>query len=98
MADPRGQLCAGALFMAVLFPILYRFGSTKSRLVLILVCCVPVFAVGAVIGVIQDGQTTLPALPPAFLSTLPYFAAAFLLLGLLLSFSLSVRILERKEY
>ena len=86
------------LFMAVLFPILYRFGSTKSRLVLILVCCVPVFAVGAVIGVIQDGQTTLPALPPAFLSTLPYFAAAILLLGLLLSFSLSVRILERKEY
>ena len=65
---------------------------------LILVCCVPVFAVGAVIGVIQDGQTTLPALPPAFLSTLPYFAAAILLLGLLLSFSLSVRILERKEY
>ncbi len=53
------------LFMAVLFPILYRFGSTKSRLVLILVCCVPVFAVGAVIGVIQDGQTTpcLPCLP-----------------------------------
>lgn len=47
---------------------------------------------------IQDGQTTLPALPPAFLSTLPYFAAAILLLGLLLSFSLSVRILERKEY
>lgn len=86
------------LFMSVLFPIVYRFGSTKSRMLLILICCVPIFAVGAVMSVIQDSQIQLPALPPAFLSTLPYFGAAILLLGLLLSVSLSVRILERKEY
>lgn len=86
------------VFMAVLFPILYRFGSTKSRIVLLLVCCVPVVALNSVAGILQDAEFVPPVLPPAFLSTLPVFIAAILLLGLLLSFSLSVRILERKEY
>lgn len=86
------------LFMAVLFPILYRFGSTRSRMVLVLVCCVPVIVITAAAGILQDEEFVLPALPPAFLSTLPIFMAVILLLGLLLSFSLSVRILERKEY
>ncbi len=84
------------VFMAVLFPILYRFGSTKSRMVLILVCCVPIFVVGAVTSLIHEEG--LPALPPAFLSSLPWLIGAILIVGLILSFSISVRILERKEY
>lgn len=84
------------VFMAVLFPILYRFGSTKSRMVLILVCCVPIFAVGAVTSLIQEEG--LPALPPSFMATLPWLIGAILIVGLILSFSISVRILERKEY
>ena len=84
------------VFMAVLFPILYRFGSTKSRMVLILICCVPIFAVGAVTSLIQEEG--LPALPPSFLTTLPWLIGAILIVGLILSFSISVRILERKEY
>ena len=84
------------VFMAVLFPILYRFGGTKSRMVLILVCCVPIFAVGAVTSLIQEEG--LPALPPSFMATLPWLIGAILIVGLILSFSISVRILERKEY
>ena len=60
------------------------------------VCCVPIFAVGAVTSLIQEEG--LPALPPSFMATLPWLIGAILIVGLILSFSISVRILERKEY
>ena len=82
-------------FMSILFPLIYRYGVNKSRLMLIVAIGAPT-ALIALVGQQLNGE--FPVLPPTFLQTLPWAIAAILLLGLWLSVSLSVRIYQRKEF
>ena len=84
--------------IAVMFPLLYKFGTNRSRLIILLVFFVPVMLVFAAVKLLPAGTLEGIALPPSFLQTLPYFLAAILLLGLWLSISLSIRICKSKEY
>lgn len=89
------SLGIAVFFMAILFPLIYRYGVNKSRLLLLIVTVAPVLALMLFGGRLEEN---VPALPPAFVQMLPWAIAAILLLGLWLSVSLSVRIYERKEF
>ena len=91
--------CFGAsvLFISVLFPIFYKFGVNKSRLIMILAFAIPSALVGAGMALLGESGVTL-RFSPVFLRSLPFLLIAIVLLGLWLSVSISTRILENKEY
>ncbi|WP_164918909.1 MULTISPECIES: ABC-2 transporter permease [Acutalibacteraceae] len=82
---------AALLFYAVLFPIFYRFGTQKARLVLIGVVLLPTFGV----ALLRQMNLPLPggADPERWLPLLPLLAAALFLL----SFRFSCRVFARRE-
>lgn len=86
------------VLMSVLFPIFYKFGINKSRLVLMLVCALGAALLVGVISLFSDNQITLPAFTGWNRVLLPLLAVAVLALILSVSYSLCVRILEKKEY
>lgn len=88
---------AGILLISVLFPLFYKFGVNKSRLILILAFAIPAGLVGAGMSILGKADLTLQ-FSPVFLRSLPFLLIAILLLGLWLSISISTRILENKEY
>ena len=86
------------LMMSVLFPLMYKFGTNRSRLIMLLVFAVPAMLFFAAVNLLPEDALTHLAMPESFLRTLPFFAAAILLLGLWLSISISIRICQNKEY
>lgn len=86
------------LLVSVLFPVFFRFGVNKSRLVMLLLCALP--ALGALLLrelLPEDALQTL-AVPSWLITLAPYLAAALLIALLVGSIALSARILRRKEY
>ena len=88
---------AGIVFISILFPIFYKFGVNKSRLIMILAFAIPSALVGAGMALLGESGVTL-RFSPVFLRSLPFLLIAIVLLGLWLSVSISTRILENKEY
>lgn len=91
--------CFGAsvLFISVLFPIFYKFGVNKSRLIMIMAFAIPGGLIGAGAVILQKANITL-TFSQVFLRSLPFLLIAIIFLGLWLSISISTRILENKEY
>ena len=85
------------VFISILFPIFYKFGVNKSRLIMILAFAIPSALVGAGMALLGESGVTL-RFSPVFLRSLPFLLIAIVLLGLWLSVSISTRILENKEY
>lgn len=86
------------LLLDILFPICYRFGVNKSRIILLLVVGLPSFLIAFLFNRFA-GQ--MPAFPSAFPISGPLtvlLLILILILGTVLSITLSTRILERKEY
>ena len=86
------------LMMSVTFPLFYKFGTTRSRLIMLLVFAVPALLFFAAVNLLPKDTFSDIAMPESFLRTLPFFLAAILLLGLWLSISISIRIVQHKEY
>jgi len=88
------MLLTAALFMTALaLPALYRFGSEKGRLVMILLlgCCV-----GAVLG-LWGTAGKLPPLPGLSVPVVAGIAAALVVLATLASFRLSVYFYKKRQ-
>lgn len=86
------------VLMAVWFPIFYKFGVNKSRLILILVCALGAALLVGVITLFAEQPISLSAFTGWNQVLLPLLAVAVLALILSVSYSLCVRILEKKEY
>jgi len=80
------------LMGAVSFPVLFRFGPEKTRLLMVLVILIPTVGL-----MLLERAGLLPEELPAFGDLLPFFLPAALLL-FVLSFFLSVQIYKRKEF
>ena len=86
------------LLMAITFPLFYKFGVNKSRLIMIVIFLIPTMLILLISELFLDGKLVLPALSPWFWNTLPILLAAILVLALLLSYSISVKIYQNKEF
>lgn len=86
------------LMMSIMFPLLYKFGTNRSRLIMLLVFAVPVLLFMAATRLLPADTLSNLTLPESFLRTLPFFLVAILLLILWLSISISIRICQHKEY
>lgn len=86
------------ILLDILFPICYRFGVNKSRIILLLIVGLPSFLIAFLFNRFA-GQ--MPDIPSSFRisGTLTLLLVILILiLGTILSITLSTRILERKEY
>ncbi len=86
------------LLVSILFPLFYKFGVNKSRLMILLVCAVPAAAAALLQFVIPETVWRNLAVPPALLTALPWLAGVLLVLALLVSMRISVGILRRQEH
>lgn len=86
------------VLMSVLFPIFYKFGINKSRLVLMLVSALGAALMVGVISLFSENQIPLPAFTGLNRLLLPLLGVAVLALILSVSYTVCVRILEKKEY
>lgn len=91
------SLGVGALCAAVMFPLFYKFGVNKGRIVLILVCAIPAAVSGGISAVMQSPDQPL-SLTPAVLSALPWVLALLVITALAVSFTCSVHIVKNKQY
>lgn len=62
------SLGVGTLCAAVMFPLFYKFGVNKGRLVLILACAVPAAITGGISALVQNPDQPAAALTPVLLS------------------------------
>lgn len=92
------SVAAALLLVSVMFPILYKFGVNKSRLLILLVFAVPSLLFLGFHALFPHASFSGFSLPDSFLAILPYLLAALLLLLLAGSVSLSAHILKTKEY
>ena len=91
------SLGVGALCAAVMFPLFYKFGVNKGRIVLILACAIPAAVSGGISAVMQSPDQPL-SLTPAVLSALPWVLGLLVAAALAVSFTCSVHIVKNKQY
>lgn len=91
------SLGVGALCAAVMFPLFYKFGVNKGRIVLILACAIPAAVSGGISAVMQSPDQPL-SLTPAVLSALPWVLALLVAAAIAVSFVCSVHIVKNKQY
>lgn len=91
------SLGVGALCAAVMFPLFYKFGVNKGRIVLILACAIPAAVSGGISAVMQSPDQPL-SLTPTVLSALPWVLALLVITALAVSFTCSVHIVKNKQY
>ena len=89
------------LLVSVLFPLFYKFGVNKSRIVMLMICAVPVLGILLVKTLLPEGMTGGVgglSVPPVLTSLLPWLIGVLILAGTAFSVFLSVRILKNKQY
>lgn len=90
-------VCLSLLFMTLLFPLFYKFGVNKSRILMLIVCVVPAFAFPLLaewFPGIWDFLEISPALWPIW----SWMAVVGLILLLFASIALSRLIVKHKQY
>lgn len=92
------SLGVGTLCAAVMFPLFYKFGVNKGRLVLILACAVPAAITGGISALVQNPDQPLLQLTPVLLSALPWLLALLVAVALAVSFACAVHIVRNKQY
>lgn len=73
-----GALVAALVLMAILFPIFYKFGVNKSRIIMLLVVFFPVMAIVLVSKLFPDAFSMLSQIPAGVVTALPFIGAAVL--------------------
>lgn len=90
--------CAGAALVldAILLPILFKFGTEKSRIILMILFAA-VFGGSAAVGSLTEKLPPLPQPPAWFLTALPGVLGIIAVGSFAASYFISQGILERKE-
>lgn len=91
-------LGVGTFCAAVMFPLFYKFGVNKGRLVLILACAVPAAITGGISTLVQNPDHPLLLLNPVLLSALPWVLGLLVAAAIAVSFVCSVHIVKNKQY
>lgn len=86
------------LLIMVVFPLFYKFGVNKSRVLFIILFMIPAALVGIVTDLLNTPDNAPFALSQTFLDLLPVFFIALLIIGFFLSYTISVNIYLRKEF
>lgn len=86
------------MLLDILFPICYRFGVNKSRIILLLVVGLPSFLIAYLFNRFAGQMPDFPSFSPVSGTLTLLLIILILILGTILSITLSTRILERKEY
>lgn len=90
-------VCLSLLFMTILFPLFYKFGVNKSRILMLIVCVLPAFAF-PLLAEWFPGIWDFLEVPPALWSIWGWVAVAGLVLLLAASIALSRSIVRHKQY
>ena len=92
-----GFLYASILFNLILLPILFKLGSENSRIIIF-----ALFGLPTILLVILDKYNFLPVINQATIATiikyLPYIGVISILIIGLLSYSISLRIVQKKDF
>lgn len=92
---------AALLLVSVLFPLFYKFGVNKSRIVMLMIFAVPVLGVLLIKTLLPEGMTGGAgglSVPPVLVVLLPWLIGVLILASTAFSVFLSVRILKNKQY
>lgn len=89
------SLAIGLFLTAILFPLFYKFGTAKSRILMLFIVVLPAVALPLAAKYFTQLGGAIPAWLPA---ALPVIFAAALFLALAVSVPLSCRIVRRKQY
>lgn len=82
-----------SVFIAVIVPVLVKFGSEKSRIILILIFLIPFFTA----LLIEKGGIRFEFTEEAFVKLLPFIAIGVVVL-LMVSYFITLQIYRRKEF
>lgn len=93
-----GGVAAALLLVSVMFPIFYKFGVNKSRLIILLVFAVPALLYFGFVALFPHFDFSSLALPDGLMNALPYLLAVIFIAFLVGSVYLSSHILKKKEY
>lgn len=92
-----GFLYVSILFNLILLPILFKLGSENSRIIIFALCALP-----TILLVILDKYNFLPVINQATIESiikyLPYIGVISILILGLLSYSISLRIVYKKDF
>lgn len=92
-----GFLYVSILFNLILLPILFKLGSENSRIIIFALCALP-----TILLVILDKYNFLPDMNQATIESiiryLPYIGVISILILGLLSYSISLRIVQKKDF
>lgn len=92
-----GFLYVSILFNLILLPILFKLGSENSRIIIFALCALP-----TILLVILDKYNFLPVINQATIESitkyLPYIGVISILILGLLSYSISLRIVQKKDF
>ncbi len=86
------------LLMSVLFPLFYKFGVNKSRLMILLVCAIPIAAVALLKFLVPEELWEGFAIPAPLASAFPFLLAALLILAAGVSIRISIGIVRNQQY
>lgn len=93
-----GALAAALILVAILFPIFYKFGVNKSRIIMMLVFFIPAAIIALISRLFPDAFSWLKNIPAGVTAVLPFLAAHVLAAALAVSLLVSARILRHKQY
>lgn len=86
-------VCAGGILNAILLPLIFRFGTQKSRIFFMIAMGVGTAGVVILMGVISATETGIEGLTGAAALLMPVAAAA----ALMVSYAVSLQIYGKKE-
>ena len=91
-----------AVLIALMIPFKLKFGSENSRMALVIAVAAVFALIGAVSGAMQAAGVSLDVLaatlPPMSMALCAALLIAFSAFILLLSYTISVRLMERREF
>lgn len=91
---------------ALLLPAIFKFGAEKARILLIVFIGLPIFIIAAIVEYILNPSIPKPAFVNTFiawcsehlLGILPVIAVVFLIAAVAVSYMISIKIFEKKEF
>ena len=79
--------------MSILFPLVYRFGVEKSRMLLMVIFLIPFLAIMG----LSSMSTDLPAVSEVAIKTALYVAPLLIFVLYVISYFISCRIFQKKD-
>lgn len=93
-----GAVAVAAAIVSLFFPVFYKFGVNKSRIVMLLLFGIPALLFFTITSILPKNFFAGFTISEGLLSVLPYLIAVVLIAVFIGSIFLSTRILHHKEY